>query len=612
MAPLRDISCNSQEVSAANKDHVGEKKTRLPPVLPVEFETEMVVPTTAMPIDEPKYIEQTGDSLWSCHLCNVHGLKTVQRHVQTQLHSYRIGMRCCNHNFAALQYSTAYGWKVCPFSWTTCRLVSQQEYLSGVLIPPANSRDRKLSNTKTDKKGISRPAGVCSVVANPQGSDHCKSFILPAQSHSTRYDSSTAPRELARITEANTSWYCDICNIRGLKSKEYWDHCQTQEHNVKLSFQQEEENRVTKAHVDKGEEVVVNIPAADLVVDKVELDAVEIEREQDEPDACDTLATETIETLSDFIADSNVEKAADAQGENETSASILIPVESENAEIKGVDNEETKGVTIPPAPAKREDTMLPKRTNSCSKSVRSAVLGDEGEGLRFSSVTQNKSNDKWSCSLCGIYDLQNLSVKSHIVGKRHTAAFERVTKKIFEESRSPILRKRRNDKQKFCRKIQDMALLDAKFTTIQFNDADQGSFVCTLCKIETLQIKDVEPHCLGKKHASAYATMTRTVEDHRVTLERRPSIGQVKDMIKGIEGDLLKSPDLKIFERYEIEDLFELPAHSLPSTPTQHAFTDLMDGEDMIDINTSMEDFIGELAAEMDQMTQAALGARAD
>lgn len=144
-------------------------------------------------------------------------------------------------------------------------------------------------------------------------------------------------------------------------------------------------------------------------------------------------------------------------------------------------------------------------TPKCSNVDRDAMC----EPMSFF-VSQNKDKVHWSCKLCGIFNLQEHSVKCHCLGRKHRLALEKAVRNSCSPpkpdfvSRSP--RKILEERLSFQMALDDAARSDPRFVHIVYNDASttKSSWSCQLCNMTGLQMKDVEPHCLGKKHTTNF------------------------------------------------------------------------------------------------------------
>ena len=135
-------------------------------------------------------------------------------------------------------------------------------------------------------------------------------------------------------------------------------------------------------------------------------------------------------------------------------------------------------------------------------------------------VTKNTGNDFWTCQLCNIFNLQGHSVEVHCNGKKHRQALERKLRSHPSSSpmtddddvvvaRSP--RKLLEDCLACQMWIDTTAQTDPRFAYLTYHARNSEtslapSWSCRLCEpmIHGLNMKDLEPHCLGKKHTCAY------------------------------------------------------------------------------------------------------------
>lgn len=171
-------------------------------------------------------------------------------------------------------------------------------------------------------------------------------------------------------------------------------------------------------------------------------------------------------------------------------------------------------VKLPKEDAMEEITL--ESIAPCSFTVNNiSTKADHFERSAF--ATRNDDNEYWSCNLCGIYTLQAHSVKSHCLGKKHMKAFEIAHQpqiRLSPKQSTPSTEMKLKVKFAFDKSIQEAACVDKRFTFVSLVEAG-SAWYCTLCKIKTLQVKDVKPHCLGKRHLTAYlAQVERPFRDN--------------------------------------------------------------------------------------------------
>jgi hypothetical protein len=144
-------------------------------------------------------------------------------------------------------------------------------------------------------------------------------------------------------------------------------------------------------------------------------------------------------------------------------------------------------------------------------------------------VAQNKDKIHWSCKLCGIFNLQEHSVNCHCSGRKHRLALEKALRNSFSPpkpdfvSRSP--RKVLEERLSFQMALDDAARTDPRFVHIVFTDTSttKSSWSCQLCNMHGLQMKDVEPHCLGKKHTMSFQKFSSLQDCATIPIRRGQS-----------------------------------------------------------------------------------------
>jgi hypothetical protein len=138
-------------------------------------------------------------------------------------------------------------------------------------------------------------------------------------------------------------------------------------------------------------------------------------------------------------------------------------------------------------------------------------------------VTPNTDNHHWTCRLCAISNLQSHSVQEHCLGKRHATAHAAMKRnespRQNEETAdthqpAPAMTK---EVQEFEKQLTERARTDLRFG---FMGLSNNAWSCSLCQVHGLKMKDVEPHCLGKRHTTAL----RSREPH----QQAPSSQQSK------------------------------------------------------------------------------------
>jgi hypothetical protein len=141
-------------------------------------------------------------------------------------------------------------------------------------------------------------------------------------------------------------------------------------------------------------------------------------------------------------------------------------------------------------------------------------------------VTQNNDNIHWSCKLCGIFDLQEHSVKCHCLGRKHRLALEKALRNSFSPPKPDFVcrspRKVLEERLSFQMALDDAGRADARFVHIVYNEASvtKSSWSCQLCNMHGLQMKDVEPHCLGKKHTTAFQKFASLQECATIPIQK--------------------------------------------------------------------------------------------
>ena len=180
-----------------------------------------------------------------------------------------------------------------------------------------------------------------------------------------------------------------------------------------------------------------------------------------------------------------------------------------------------------PTPMSLFDTERSNMITPKSSNVGTKRFDDDDDGTSIF-VTKNKDNEYWSCQLCEIINLQGHSVDVHCNGKRHRQALERTIRRHQSSILSPIKcivvarspRKVLEECLAFQISIDSTARTDPRFAYITYNPLESDfseeassslSWSCRLCTpmIHGLKMKDIEPHCLGKKHTIAFQNAVR-------------------------------------------------------------------------------------------------------
>ena len=183
---------------------------------------------------------------------------------------------------------------------------------------------------------------------------------------------------------------------------------------------------------------------------------------------------------------------------------------------------------------------------------------------RFSLVRQNEEDNDWTCSLCGIPNLQDHSVKQHCLGKKHTGAFQKLQSppSLEEEDSIDKKEKAKAERLDYDNEIRKLAVEDERFSFVRLG-VEALSWSCGLCNANCLQAKDIKPHCLGKKHAIAFEAwqmigrsvslieeeVAASVQDEEPlktstpTATQRPSVDLIKETINEAEDEEEESHD---------------------------------------------------------------------
>jgi hypothetical protein len=146
------------------------------------------------------------------------------------------------------------------------------------------------------------------------------------------------------------------------------------------------------------------------------------------------------------------------------------------------------------------------------------VLSVHEQLERVAAVTRNEESECWSCSLCGIYNLQAHSVKNHCLGKKHKAAFDKTRQQPQLPSSSKgelgLLKNQLLEVMvEHDKTIQEAARTDERYAFLNMVE-ENGSWSCSLCNVHELKVKDTDPHCIGKRHTAAFrAQEKRPLED---------------------------------------------------------------------------------------------------
>ena len=167
----------------------------------------------------------------------------------------------------------------------------------------------------------------------------------------------------------------------------------------------------------------------------------------------------------------------------------------------------------------RYDVVTPKSSNV---GVNRFDIDDDDDGTSIF-VIKNKDNEYWSCQLCDISNLQGHSVDVHCNGRKHRQALETTLQRHPSTMLSPVKcaivgrspRKLLEECLAFQISMDITARSDPRFAYVTYNPLDSDiaasamSWSCRICRpmIHGLKMKDIEPHCLGKKHTLSYQNM---------------------------------------------------------------------------------------------------------
>jgi len=138
----------------------------------------------------------------------------------------------------------------------------------------------------------------------------------------------------------------------------------------------------------------------------------------------------------------------------------------------------------------------------------------EMEDQRLVFVSRNEEDSNWSCSLCGIQNLQDHSVKPHCFGKRHSAAYQKLQhpSSLKEDELQVEKEKIKQERLYYDSEVQKLGIEDERFSFVRL-DVTVSSWCCSLCNIKGLQASDITPHCTGKRHTVAFEAMQMIQQD---------------------------------------------------------------------------------------------------
>lgn len=502
---------------------------------------------------------------WTCLLCNIHNISDRNTHVTSVAHINRkgaVGQRELGGylTFLSPQFNAEGCFAVCPYIWTTCRPLRS----NGAGTRPSGIFATHTKNTAVQtSKARSQPP----ILSTTRPSTSPRPPLLVG---------SNSP------SEANYSWSCGLCNVYGLKAQGYWSHCLGDQHiaasHASLDEQLDEfaqlksesaasqqaaqkaEASVTTKSTEFNEEAstalrsnridvkfvpnsVATAPESSKVLAeqttlhhplKIEMPALE------EPaELVDVLVNPIHAYDGDIVALSQQDDADVAKGSKLDEPEAFegkAAVTFEEFE-RFVDKETADGAEDPVLRAevathetpyvlervpKGDDATL--ETTVMAPGVFTPVATTVAnfsaeEEKRAASVTRNEGNEFWTCSLCSISTLQAHSVMSHLLGKKHIAAFDKKTlpppafpMPLGKSTTTELLLE---EKRTFDKTIEEAAHTDERFAYVAWVDAS-SSWLCSLCKILDLHMNDIKPHCYGKRHRAAAfrAEVERpTVED---------------------------------------------------------------------------------------------------
>ena len=140
------------------------------------------------------------------------------------------------------------------------------------------------------------------------------------------------------------------------------------------------------------------------------------------------------------------------------------------------------------------------------------IVEMEDQWLAF--VSRNEEDNNWTCSLCGIHNLQHHSVKSHCFGKRHSATYHELQFPSSSTEDELLVEKEKKQQERLCydSEVQKLGIEDERFSFVRL-DVTGLSWCCSLCDIKGLQTSDIKPHCRGKRHTVAFEAMRMIQQD---------------------------------------------------------------------------------------------------
>lgn len=447
-------------------------------------------------------------------------------------------------SFFSIQYSAhsnGGSFTIRPYQRTTLRLVTSSPRFATVSVTRNIASDAFFSQetTKYQASQYSKP----DMVKKKPLLTAIQTFNLPSESMGSTKKIDLGQWACISPNEANYSWACDLCNVHGLKSSAYWLHCLSEEHSAAISLQPKpmdcpqpeptikessttmtcppptdvekdqtrlknpsrmliESRPTTESHiandfcVENGTERYIDLKEKDYV-SGLDL-ATDSTHHLVISEVANALAFNCEEALSDF------EKRSELQ---------LCQIPEPLTESKVFTEDELKELVRVITRNENDDNWscsLCNVTNLQTHIVKSHCIGKQ-HSIHLvkarhtehisASVTQNENNSNWSCSLCGIANLQTHSIQGHCIGKKHMSLYDRQQGKCSPEKQAFNEGKLRNtDLLQYRIQLTELAQSDTRYSFLSMLN---NTWACVLCSVKDLPIKDVEPHILGKKHASA-------------------------------------------------------------------------------------------------------------
>lgn len=613
--PLTEISNTSAvsrgKVSSTGRDfgahHVHKAGNHQPTPLAEIIEEAPIVSADAPLLSILDFLQKdaaAANAPWICLLCNVHDISDRMHHVGSASHQNRETLilgrsddksslgRSSSSSFLTFdtpQFNSNKGcFKICPYRWTTCRLLSQNNKI--MLHPPPG---RMVTSISTDDNSAlldpskkaqpllevqARPRDVARAPRSLSNSRDDVRFACISPSSSNSSASGGANTEFC-------SWSCGLCDVHGLKAAAFWLHCLGDQHTAAsqmaledqlfaaaANFETElllanQQNAQGEIEWDESFSTAEGSIRAGEKMQLVEVSSVEVESAHDkqssdsllkeepgsgvqvfedahenfenEPDHVESLFDELSEqdAMEVFVLHTDIVKSEESSvveqaGSGDIEAESGFTESFTDDELVGqelerdkyaTDEEPFDGIAIAAAPptesTKHEDASKTEEPELIDPSAGEVVEQSSipftatkaltaGELLeRSASLTRNKDSIHWSCSLCGISDLQAHSVKSHCLGKKHNANFDQTLQLLqlppAPEKESLSASTSLEQALAFDNTLEEAARTDESYTFINLAD-ENISWSCSMCKIQGLHMKDVVPHCMGKRHKASF------------------------------------------------------------------------------------------------------------